>query len=88
MAPAIQEGLHSLLSRLVSLEDNLGKTTAIVEGLQKGYHPPAAGPVTDEGSKRRKANFCFHCKKLGHIKRNCPDLNSMGLAVRSAPTPQ
>ena len=88
MAPAIQEGLDSLLSRLVSLEDNLGKTTATVEGLQRGYHLPAAWPVTDEGSQRRKANCCFHCKKLGHIKRNCADFNSMGLAVRSAPTPQ
>ena len=88
VSPTIQEGLDSLLSRLVSLEDKLDKTTATVEGLQKGYHPPAVGPAADEGSQRRKTIRCFHCKKLGHIKRNCPDLNSVGSAVRSAPTPQ
>lgn len=91
IAPAIQKGLESLMSRIDSLEGKLKKTTEVVEKLQpprSNFKQQPTRNVETDTNNNRKPLRCFYCKNLGHIKRNCPALNSQGSAVRSAPTPQ
>ena len=91
IAPAIQKGLESLISRMDSLEGKLKQTAEVVDKLQphkRNFKPQTTGKTDTDNNNNRKSVCCFYCRNLGHIKRNCPALNSTGSDVRSAPAPQ